>query len=98
MLSLPLSGAATTETRAFVRGRRSAWNPARAGWSDAGDRSDQADPGHRRAAGWAIITDRRSGHEVPRAEAAEESGLPGLRHASDRDPTDRLQRVLRNSR
>ena len=30
------------------------------------------------------------GHEVPRAEAAQESRLPGLRHESHRDQTDRL--------
>ena len=34
--------------------------------------------------------------EVPRAEAAEGSRLPGVRHASDRDQADRLRTVLRH--
>jgi len=45
-----------------------------------------------------LLADRCAGHEVPRAEAEEESGLPGLRNASYGDEADRLQRVLRNSR
>ena len=40
---------------------------------------------------------RRAAHEVPRAEAAEGSGLPGVRHASDRDHAHRLRAVLRRA-
>ncbi len=43
------------------------------------------------------VVDRRPGHEVPRTQAAQESGLPGLRHPSDHYQADRLQRILRNS-
>ena len=45
-----------------------------------------------------LLLDRRAGHEVPRTQAAQESRLPGLRHASDGYEADRLQRVLRHSR
>ena len=38
---------------------------------------------------------RRAADEVPRAEAEEGSGLPGVRHASDRHRADRLRTVLR---
>ena len=34
---------------------------------------------------------------VPRAEAAEGSGVPGVRHASDRHQADRLRAVLRHA-
>jgi molybdopterin/thiamine biosynthesis adenylyltransferase len=54
--------------------------------------------GYRRAADRAAAADRRAGHEVPRTQAAQESRLPGLRHASHGDEADRLQRVLRHSR
>ena len=40
---------------------------------------------------------RRAADEVPRAEAAQGPGLPGLRHASDRHEADRLRAVLRRA-
>ena len=38
-----------------------------------------------------LLAGRRARHEVPRTQAAEESGLPGLRHASHHHEADRLQ-------
>ncbi len=35
-------------------------------------------------------------HALPRAQAAQEPGLPGMRHASDCDQADRLRAVLRH--
>ena len=61
----------------------------------SGDRGDQADRRHRRAAHRPLPDLRRAADEVPRAEAAEGSGLPGVRHASDGDQADRLRAVLR---
>ena len=63
----------------------------------SGDRNDQADHRHRRAAHRPLPDLRRAAHEVPRAEAAEGSGLPGVRHASDRHQADRLRAVLRHA-
>ena len=50
VLPLPLSGAASAGTRSLLRRRRCARHPARPGWRNPGDRSDQADPRQRRAA------------------------------------------------
>ena len=50
--------------------------------------SDQADPRHRRAADRPLPDLRRAEDAVPRAEAAEGSGVPGVRHESDRDQAD----------
>ena len=60
-----------------------------------GDRGDQADHRRRRAADRPVPDLRRAEDEVPRAQAAQGSGLPGLRHASDRHQADRLRTVLR---
>ncbi len=49
---------------------------------------DQADSGRGRAADWAFAADRCAEHEVPRTQAAQESGLPGLRNASDHYKVD----------
>ena len=62
-----------------------------------GDRGDQADSRHRRAAHRPLPDLRRAADEVPRAEAAEGSRLPGVRHAPDRDEADRLRAVLRRA-
>src|SRR5215467_10745474 len=97
MLSLLVSRAATAGAGSFLRRGRSVRNFAWASWSDAGDGSHQADPGSWRAVDWTFASGRCAGHEVPRTEAAEESGLPGVRDASDRHAADRLQRVLRHS-
>ena len=40
---------------------------------------------------------RRAGHEVPRVEAAQESGMPGVRRPSHHHEADRLSAVLRHS-
>ena len=48
------------------------WDPARAGGSDAGHRSHQADSRQRRSADRTPAADRCAGHEIPRAEAAQE--------------------------
>ena len=62
-----------------------------------GDRDDQADHRHRRAADRPLPDLRRAADAVPRAEAAEGSGLPGVRHASDGHEADRLRAVLRRA-
>ena len=64
---------------------------------DSGDRDGEADPGDRRAAGGPAAAVRRAGDAVPRAEAAAQSGVPGLRRPSDDHATDRLPAVLRDS-
>ena len=96
VLSLPLSRAAAARTRAELRRGRRAGRAARHHRRDPGDRDDQADPRHRRAADRPLPDLRRAEDEVPRAEAAEGSGLPGVRHASDRHQADRLRAVLRH--
>ena len=58
--------------------------------------SDQADPRHRRAAHRPLPDLRRAEDAVPRAEAAEGSGVPGVRHESHRHQADRLRAVLRH--
>ena len=50
-----------------------------------------------RAADRTAVAGRCAGDALPRTEAAEEPGLSGLRHASDRHGVDRLQPVLRHS-
>ena len=48
----------------------------------------QADHRHRRAADRPLPDLRRAEDEIPRAEAAEGSGVPGVRHESDRHQAD----------
>jgi molybdopterin converting factor small subunit len=96
LLPVPLSGAAAAGLGSFLCGRRGAWDPARAGGRDPGDRGHQADPGPGRAADRAPAAGGFVEHALPRAEAAQEPGLPGMRHASDRDQADRLRAVLRH--
>ena len=47
---------------------------------------------------WPPAAVRRAGDEIPRVEAAEESGMPRLRRTSNRDEADRLRRILRHTR
>ena len=96
VLPLPLSGAAAARPGAELRGRRRAGRAAGHHRRDSGDRGDQADHRHRRAADRPLPDLRRAEDEVPRAEAAERSGLPGVRHAPDRHQAHRLRAVLRH--
>ena len=98
VLSLPLSRAAAARARAELRRRRRARRAARHHRHDSGDRDHQADSRQRRAADRPLPDLRRAADEVPRAEAAQGRGLPGLRHASDRHRADRLRAVLRRRR
>ena len=77
-------------------GRRRAGRAARRHRRDSGDRGDQAHHRHRRAAHRPVPDLRRAADAVPRAEAAEGSRLPGVRHASDGHEADRLRAVLRH--
>ena len=52
--------------------------------------------GRGRVAGGAADAIRRSGDEVPRIEAAQESGMPGVRRPSDHHEADRLPAILRH--
>ena len=96
VLSLPVSRAAAARPRAELRRRRRARRAAGHHRRDSGDRGDQADHRHRRAADRPLPDLRRAEDAVPRAEAAEGSRLPGVRHASDRHQADRLRAVLRH--
>ena len=88
VLSLPLPGAATAGSCAFLRRGRGAWHSSGTRWRNAGYGGHQADSRHWRSADWASAADRRAGHEVPRIKAAKKSpGLPGLRHASRPSPS-----------
>ena len=73
VLSLPVSGAAAARTGAELRRGRRARRAAGRHRHDSGDRSDQADHGHRRAADRPVPDLRRAADEVPRAEAEEGS-------------------------
>ena len=85
VLPLPLSRAAAARTRAELRRRRRPRRAAGHHRHDPGDRGDQADPRHRRAADRPVPDLRRAADALPRAQAAEGSRLPGVRHASDGD-------------
>ncbi len=97
VLSLPVSRAAAARTRAELRRRRGARRPAGGHRLHPGDRNDQADHRRRRAAHRPLPDLRRAADEVPRAEVAQGSGLPRVRHASDRHQADRLRAVLRRA-
>ncbi len=86
VLSLPVSRAATSGPGSELRRRRRAGNSAGHHRPDPGHRSGQADPGNRRAAGRPPAALRRAGHALPRTEAAQESGVPGLRRLIPRSP------------
>ena len=97
VLSLPVSRTATSGPGAELRRRRRAGNSARHDRPDSGDRDREADSGNRRAAGGPAAALRRARNAVPRAEAAQESRVPGLRRSSDDHEADRLSSVLRRS-
>ena len=80
-----------------LRRRRSARHSAGNHRPDSGHRDREADPGHRRAADRPAAALRRAGDAVPRAEAAPESGMPGVRRSSDDHEADRLSGILRHS-
>ena len=96
VLPLPVSRAAAARARAELRRRRRARRAAGRHRRHPGHRGDQADHRHRRAAHRPVPDLRRAPDAVPRAEAAEGSRLPGVRHPSDRDQADRLRTVLRH--
>ena len=77
------------------RGRR-ARHPARPGRHHPGDRDGEADPRHRPDAGRPLPHLRRDADALPRADAAQGSRLPGVRHAPDGDRAHRLRPVLRH--
>ena len=97
LLPVPVSRAATSGPGSELRRGRRAGNSAGHHRADPGDRSGEADPGRRRAAGRPPGALRRSGHALPRAEAAPESGMPGVRRSSDHHEADRLSGILRDS-
>ncbi len=70
LLSLPLSRAAAAGPGAELRRRRRARRAAGRHRRDPGDRGDQADHRHRRAAHRPVPDLRRAADAVPRAEAA----------------------------
>ena len=70
-------------------------HPARRGRHHPGDRDRQADHGGRRAARRPLPGLRRAADALPRAEAAQGSGLPGLRRQPHRHRAHRLRAVLR---
>ena len=70
VLPLPVSGAAAARPRAELRRRRRARRAAGHHRRDPGDRGDQADHRHRRAADRPVPDLRRAADAVPRAEAA----------------------------
>ena len=96
VLPLPLSRTAAARAGAQLRGGRSAGHSSRAGRRHPGHRGHQADPRQGRAAGRAPAARRCARHALPRAQAAQESRVPGLRRASHRDQADRLPTVLRH--
>ena len=96
LLPLPVSGAATSGPGSELRRGRRAGNSAGHDRIDAGDRSGEADSGYGRAAGRAAAAVRRAGDALPRAEAAPESGMPGVRRSSDDYEADRLSGILRH--
>ena len=71
-------------SRAELRRGRGAGHPARRGRHHPGDRDGQADHGGRRAAHRPLPGLRRAADALPRAEAAQGPGLPGLRRQPHR--------------
>ena len=57
----------------------------------------EADSRNRRTAGGTAAAVRRARHAVPRAEAAQESGVPRLRRSPDNHQADRLPSILRGA-
>ena len=96
VLSLPLSRAAAARPGAQLRRGRRAGHSARPGRRDPGHRSHQAHSRQGRAADRPPAAGRRAQHALPRAQAAQESGMPGLRHKPHRHPAHRLRAVLRH--
>ena len=97
VLPLPLSRAAAAGAGAELRGGRRARRAARHHRHDPGDRGGEDHPRHRRAADRPLRDLRRAEDALPRAEAAQGSGLPGVRHEPDRHGADRLRAVLRHA-
>ena len=83
LLSLPLSGTATSRPGPELRRGRRAGHSARHHRPDPGDRSREADSRNRRAAGRTPDAVRCARHALPRAEAAQESRVPDLRRSPD---------------
>ena len=79
LLPLPLSRTASAGAGAFVRRGRRAGRAAGNRGHDPGGGDAEADHRQGRAADRAPAAVRCAGDEIPRAEAAQESGLPGLR-------------------
>ena len=96
LLSLPLSRAATARTRAELRGRRRPGNSAWPGRRHPGYRGHQAHPWQRKSTDRAAASGRCARHALPRAEAAQESRVPGMRRESHGQGTDRLRAFLRH--
>ncbi len=88
LLPVPLPGAAPSRSRTELRGGRRAGRAARRHRRHSGHRGAQIDCRDRRAADRSFPDLRRAPDAVPRAEAAEGSGLPGLRYASDGHQAD----------
>ena len=87
VLPLPLSRAAAAGPGAELRRGRRARRAARHHRHHPGDRDGQADPRHRRAADRPPAALRRARDALPRAEAAQGPGLPGLRRRTRRSPS-----------
>ena len=96
LLPLPLSRAAAARPGAQLRRGRGAGHSSRPGRRHPGHRGHQADPGPGRAADRPAAAGGLAGHALPRAQAAQESRLPGLRSTPHRHPSHRLPAVLRN--
>ena len=95
VLPLPVPGAAAAGRGAVVRRGRRARRAARPHRHHPGHRGDQADHRDRRAPDRASHDLRRAADDLPRAEAPEGPGLPGVRDPPDRARAHRLRRVLR---
>ena len=96
VLPLPLSRAAAARPGAQLRRGRRARHSARPGRRHPGHRSHQAHPRQRRIADRPPAAGGRTEHALPRAQAAQESRVPGLRRQPHRDRADRLPAVLRH--
>ena len=98
VLSLPVPRAAAARPGAELRRGRRAGRAAGRDRHDPGDRGDQAAGRHRRDAGESPDALRCAGDALPRAEAAPQPGLPGLRRPPDGDRADRLRACSAASR
>ena len=96
VLPLPLSRAAAARPGAQLRRGRSAGHSPRPGRRHPGHRGHQAHPGQGRVAHRPAAAGRRPQHALPRAQAAQESRVPGLRPQPHRHPAHRLPAVLRH--